>query len=130
MAKNSDAIYKALRGGLRQVKDDIPSVGKDIVQEFQVLLLSPSPPASRPGEPPHARTGAYARSIKSRVSGSTITVYASGKGAQVGVWMEFGTHQKGKPHIAPRPHWRTRLPEISARHLSRLAASLIQGERQ
>lgn len=124
MAENTDAIAKALQGALRAVRRGDDNVAEAILSDFREVVSVPYPPPSSPGEPPHLRTGRYRAGIKARNMASKIRIETTGFASSVGTWTEFGTRK-----MAARPHWRTRLPEIVARHLPpKVVEMILRGE--
>lgn len=126
MVANSDAIYKALVGGHRAVKREAQDIGKRVLSDFRNDVATPYPPPSSPGEPPHLRTGGYRNSLKVKKNGDGFTIHST---SMLSVWLEFGTTRDGKPHILPRPHWRTKLQLHVQRHMTSLGEAMLRGER-
>lgn len=72
------------------------------------------PPASRPGQYPHRRTGDFHRSIRYRVLKELrrMRVYSNDRKAK---WLEYGTQR-----MAPRPTFRRALRENTRRLVAAL----------
>ena len=73
--------------------------------ELKRVLSTPYPPASRPGHPPHKRTGKLRKSVQYRKDRKKNT-YEIGafKDAEYGWYLEKGVrNEDGSWKIAPRP---------------------------
>lgn len=124
MATNTQELAKALRRGLREVKDELPDAAEPMLRDFKTVVSTPFPPQSAPGSEPHLRTGGYRAGLAVRTAGNVITFFARGFSNNLAIWLEFGTRK-----MAPRVHWRKHLPRIAAEHLpKKIGAALVRGE--
>jgi len=73
----------------------VKDITNDLRDEVRVKLSVPFPPSSRPGNPPHRRSGATMRSIISRKIGNMDWAVVMKKQAagreNLGIWLELGT---------------------------------------
>lgn len=69
-----------------------------VCRKLRETISKPSPPASRPGEPPHRRSGKLSRAIRWSVSRVSRTGTIWLQGAKYGYWLDSGTRS-----ILPRP---------------------------
>lgn len=87
------------------IADIIEAAAAHIVRKIKADINTPYPPASRPHEPPHKRTGRLRAAVGYRMNRKTLE-------ANIGVaptapywyYLEFGTS-----HMEPRPFLRTNI---------------------
>lgn len=98
------------------------TAGKTLVAGTVRDVSTPWPPASRPGQPPHRRTGGLARGITHRVSRSGHTLsLAVGVPASSPVARQARALQGGTRRMAPRPFVPT------ARRATTIVVGLVAG---
>lgn len=78
----------------------IEKLARRLATEIKLSIADPFPPASRPGEPPHWRTGRLQRSVDYKMGGpGEADVHIT---APYALYLEFGTHKMAaRPHILP-----------------------------
>jgi len=97
----------------KKVRDIIHEVqetaGKQMVAEIKKSINTAFPPASRPGRPPHRRTGNLQKSIDYWVDKKTFHVQIGpNTDALYGIWLEEGTVKMDpRPYLEPvAKRWR------------------------
>jgi HK97 gp10 family phage protein len=76
------------------------AVAEQLAAEIRELISDPYPPASRPGRPPHRRTGKLLRSVKvvRTLTGARVQI---GKDAIYASFLESGTRfMKARPFLS------------------------------
>ena len=94
-------------------------VAKDIESEIRSTIQNPYPPASKPGNPPHRRSGYLSGSVNATGDEKGIRI----REAQYGFFLEGGTFQMDpRPHVRPvlftkanqpRKKWATRIAKLA-----------------
>lgn len=117
-------IERAMRALTEEgVPEGLDLAGEVIVGEIQRLQSTPFPPASRPGEPPHRRTGELRDSWEHRVEGGdTLRIDSSAEHSR---FMEFGTR-----YISPRPSVRPAVRSQGAKVTSKVAEAIDRAQRR
>jgi hypothetical protein len=98
MAKDKVAAFETNRpDGVSKaaMRRALERVAPQMVEAIQGVIDTPYPPASRPGNPPHLRTGTLHDTLEAVVvSHNRIEIRG----------VDYGNHlEKGTQHIAPRP---------------------------
>lgn len=96
----------------QKARKNVQRLGHFLVRDIKLSLNKPGPRkgnkmarASKPGEPPHRRTGRLARSIQAAALNLQNEVLLRiGTNVKYGLWLEFGTKK-----MAPRPFLRAAL---------------------
>src|SRR4051812_26774339 len=95
----SEEVLKKLTAKFQKAAKD---TGKEAVRELKQTLSEPYPPASKPGEPPHKRTGELQQSVGYEVTTEDKVVKLTLKvTADHAFYLEYGTAT-----LAPRPFFR------------------------
>jgi HK97 gp10 family phage protein len=94
--KTRVALERALAPAMERAADYMVGVTK-------IMISTPYPPSSTPGDPPHMRTGDLMRSIQQNKRGRTYVISAGTDGgtASYASYLEYGTSK-----MAPRPFMR------------------------
>lgn len=105
---NFDA--KKLRKGIEKIlKDTVQEIGEySLTKVKHAVNQAKSPPPSKPGNPPHNRTGSLLRSLRSRYvraqyagAGNRLIVYTFGTNAKYARPLEYGANLPGG-----QPFWK------------------------
>jgi hypothetical protein len=102
-SKFAAKVRAAAAAGLRDY-------GKEQVRDLRGLIGTPWPPASRPGTPPHTRTGQLVEGIGAAVDEAhhftDLSVYSSrAQRPKVPFWLEHGTKKMiERPYMLPTFH--------------------------
>ena len=84
--------------------------GREMVRDIRGLIGTPYPPASRPGTPPHTRTGQLIEGVGAYVTAgdniAELTVSSSRESRpKVPFWLEKGTRKMAaRPFMTPTVH--------------------------
>lgn len=71
---NEGAILNALTAADKAVPVGVAASAKPIETYIKLKVSKPYPPASRPGQPPHRRTGRFQRNWRVRGIGKTLQI--------------------------------------------------------
>jgi hypothetical protein len=98
---SSPAVDRYMARLSKLVQNEMIDMCSQIVEDLEEWCSTPYPPASRPGKPPNARTGNYARGWMfdpPNVSGDFIRMDVTNEDKQLMDWLENGTNR-----MEPRP---------------------------
>lgn len=94
-------------------------VAREMEEEIRASIQKPYPPASKPGNPPHRRSGYLAGSVTGTGDQKGIRIHE----AQYGRFLEGGTARMDpRPHVlpvlftksfAPRKKWEKRIAQLA-----------------
>lgn len=118
------------RAALRRAME---ATAEDMTKEIKRTISRPYPPASRPGRPPHRRTGDLRSSVNLRVIGrsdkAAIGAYW-GEMVDYAPHLEFGTvNMDPRPFVHPILHGRGQRQKWQARTVEYLKAELARSMR-
>lgn len=99
----------------------LDAVAKEMTIFVRGKINKPYPPASRPGQEPHKRTGRLQSGFVVVRTGKSIGVRTS----NIGIWLDGGTRK-----MAARPFIRKHLHDKRRKWEARLSAKLKQFRRQ
>lgn len=71
---NEGAIYNALTAAEKAVPVGVAASAKPIETYIKLKVSTPYPPASKPGRPPHMRTGRFRRNWRVRGIGKMLQI--------------------------------------------------------
>lgn len=71
---NEGAILNALTAADRAIPGGVAAAAKPIEAYLKLKVSKPYPPASRPGQPAHRRSGRYMRNWRVRGLGKVLTI--------------------------------------------------------
>lgn len=104
---SSAYVDKFMQRLANRIEKQLGDTGEEVVADLAILCSEPWPPPSRPGKPPHARSGDYARGWYLKVvpvSNDQVTLEISNSDKRKLRWLERGTKRAAARPVLDKVH--------------------------